>query len=165
MPMTAITVIKLGFSPRDNIQLDKLRVHITVSRQQMIRAGQYIIVSIPKLGVLTGSTRTPFMISWWNQSLKGSTISLLVESRTGFNRQLDRHINKELLAFLDRIYGIKNNFGNQRTILIFMTGICIAGYIPYIKNLINGYNNCQVRTRRILLVWQINKESKQVKEN
>ena len=33
MPMTAITVIKLGFSLRDNIQLDKLRVHITVSRQ------------------------------------------------------------------------------------------------------------------------------------
>jgi NAD(P)H-flavin reductase len=100
------------------------------------------------------------MISWWDWSRKGLTISLLVKSRTGFTGELDRHTNKELLAFIDGPYGIQHRFGDYGTVIMLATGIGIAGHIPYIKDLISGYNNCEVRTRRILLVWQISKESK-----
>jgi predicted ferric reductase len=137
-----------------------LQVDITVPRKWRVRAGQYIFLSIPKLGVLTGLRGHPFMITWWDLGRKGLTISLLVKSRTGFTGELDRHTNKELRAFIDGPYGIQHKFGEYGTVIMFATGIGIAGHIPYIKDLISGYNNCEVRTRRIILVWQINKESK-----
>jgi len=80
------------------------------------------------------------------------TISLLVKSRTGFTGQLDRYTNTELLAFIDRPYEIQHKFEEYKTMIMFATGIGIAGHIPYIKDLISGYNNCQVQTRRILLI-------------
>ncbi|KAG4412489.1 hypothetical protein IFR04_014383 [Cadophora malorum] len=138
-----------------------LQVDITVPRKWKVRAGQYVFVSIPKLGILVGLRGHPFMISWWDWSQKGLTISLLVKSRTGFTGQLDRYTNTELLAFIDGPYGIQHKFGEYGTVIMFATGIGIAGHIPYIKDLISGYNNCQVRTRRILLVWQINNESQE----
>ena len=63
-----------------------LQVDITVPRKWRARAGQYVFLSIPKLRVLTGLRGHPFMISWWDWSQKGLTISLLVKSRTGFTR-------------------------------------------------------------------------------
>ena len=43
-------------------------------------------------------------------------------------------------------------FGDYGIVIMFATRISIAGHILYIKDLISGYNNYQVRTRRILLV-------------
>jgi hypothetical protein len=43
---------------------------------------------------------------------------------------------------------------------MFATGIGITKHILYVKDLINKYNNCEVKTQRILVIWQINKESK-----
>jgi predicted ferric reductase len=137
-----------------------LQVDITVPRKWRVRAGQHIFLSIPRLGVLTGLRGHPFMISWWDWSQKGMTISLLVKSRSGFTGELNRYTNKTLRAFIDGPYGLQHRFGDYGTVIMFGTGIGIAGHIPYIKDLISGYNNCEVRTRRILLVWQINKESK-----
>lgn len=74
-------------------------------------------------------------------------------------RDFDRHTNKELLAFVDGPYGIAHNFENYGSVIMIATVIGIAGHIPYIKDLIAGYNNYQVKTRRILLIWQIDKES------
>jgi predicted ferric reductase len=80
------------------------------------------------------------------------TISLLVKSRTGFTAELHRHTNKTLRAFIDRPYRIQHKFSDYGTVIMFATGIGIAGHILYIKDLISGYNNYEVRTRRILLV-------------
>ncbi|KFY32480.1 hypothetical protein V493_00160 [Pseudogymnoascus sp. VKM F-4281 (FW-2241)] len=41
------------------------------------------------------------------------------------------------------------------------TGIGIAGHIPYLKELISGYNSCEVKTRRILLIWKTQRECQQ----
>ena len=101
------------------------------------------------------------MISWWDWNKEGLLIiSLLVKSRTGFTRQLDRYTDRKLLTFIDGPYGIQHVFGDYRTVVMFATGIGIAGHMPYIKDLLSGYHNCQVKTQRILLVWQINKEGK-----
>jgi len=159
---TAVTVRRTYTHPSDS-SFDELpiilQVDITVPRKWQVEAGQYILLSIPKLGVFTGLRGHPFMISWWDWSQKGLTISLLIKSRTGFTKKLDSHTNKKLLAFIDGPYGIQHKFGDYGTVIMFATGIGIAGHIPYIKDLISGYNSCEVKTRRILLVWEIDKES------
>jgi predicted ferric reductase len=91
--------------------------------------------------------------------MRGLTISLLVnlvKSRTGFTRELGRNVNKTLRAFVNGPFGIRHDFGNYGTVIMVATGIGIAG----LKELINGYNSYEVRTRRKLLIWQIQKECK-----
>ena len=95
------------------------------------------------------------MISWWERDIQGLTISLLVKLRGGFTAELDRHANKNLLAFIDGPYSVQHGLGEYGTVIMFASGIGIAGHIPYIKELIIGYNDCSVRTRRIRLVWEI----------
>ena len=81
-----------------------------------------------------------------------------MKSRGGFTAELDRHINKNLLAFIDGPYGVHHDFGEYGTVIMIATGIGIAAHIPFIKDLISGYNNCAVKTRRIKLVWEIQKQ-------
>jgi predicted ferric reductase len=134
------------------------RVDITVPRPWPVEAGQSIFLSIPRLGVFTGLRGHPFMISWWERNHKGLTLSLLVESRAGFTAELDKHANTPLRAYIDGPYGKAHGFGEYGTVIMFATGIGIAGHMPYIKELVNGYNSCEVMTRRVLLIWQISKE-------
>jgi predicted ferric reductase len=139
-------------------QSNALQVDITVPRPWPVEAGQFVFLSIPKLGIFTGLRGHPFMICWWERDWKGLTISLLVKSRAGFTAELDRHANKKLLAFIDGPYGVRHDFGKYGTVIMFATGIGIAGHIPYIKDLISGYNNCTVKTHRIRLIWEIKEQ-------
>jgi predicted ferric reductase len=132
-----------------------LQVDIAVPRPWQVKAGQYIFLSIPKLGIFTGLRGHPFMISWWERDQKGLKISLLVKSRTGFTAELDRYTNKPLRAYIDGPYGMKYDFGEYGTVIMFATGIGIAAHLPYMKDLIRGYNSCEVMTRRIYLIWEI----------
>lgn len=132
-----------------------LQVDVTVPRPWQVKAGQFIFLSIPKLGIFTGIRGHPFMVTWWERDQDGLRISLLVKSRAGFTAELSRHLNKDLLAFIDGPYSAHHDFGQYGTVVMLATGIGIAGHIPYIKDLISGYNNCTVKTRRIRLVWQI----------
>ena len=140
--------------------LGVLKVEITVPRPWQVTAGQSVFLSIPKLGIFTGLRGHPFMISWWERDLKGLRISLLIKPRAGFTARLDEHKDKSLLAFIDGPHGVHYNFGNYGTVIMFATGIGIAGQMPYIKDLISGYNNCAVKTRRIRLIWEIQEQCK-----
>jgi len=135
-----------------------LRVDITVPRPWRVKAGQSIFLSIPSLGLFTGARGHPFMISWWEWDEKGLMLSLLVQSRAGFTAALGRRTHTVLRAFIDGPYGTPHDFGEYGTVVMIASGIGIAGHMPYIKDLIRGYNSCEVRTRRILLVWQIEDE-------
>jgi NAD(P)H-flavin reductase len=135
-----------------------LRLDVSVPRPWRVKAGQSILLSIPRLGVLTGVRGHPFTISWWHRDRKGLTLSLLVQRRAGFTAALDRHVKRQLLAFIDGPYSAPHNFGEYGTVVMLASGIGIAGHMPYIKELISGYNSCEVRTRRVLVVWQVDEE-------
>lgn len=135
-----------------------LQVDITVPRPWRVRAGQHVFLSIPGLGIFTGLRGHPFVIAWWDRDRSGLTISILVSSKNGFTRELSRNANKTFRAFIDGPFGIPHDFGAYGTVIMIATGIGIAGHMPYLKDLISGYNSCEVRTRRILLIWQIQNE-------
>ena len=135
-----------------------LQVDITAPRPWRVWAGQHVFLSIPGLGIFTGLRGHPFVIAWWNHDRGGLTISILVTSKNGFTRELSRNANKTFRAFIDGPFGIPHDFGAYGTVIMIATGIGIAGHMPYLKDLVSGYNSCEVRTRRILLVWQIQNE-------
>ncbi|KAM0147863.1 hypothetical protein ACHAQE_010092 [Botrytis cinerea] len=137
------------------------KIDIKVPRPWKIKAGQYIYLTIPAAGFTSAIQSHPFMIAWWVRNGDGLTISLLVKTRRGFTTQLSGLAKRPLTAFIDGPYGIEHELGEFGTVIMFATGIGIAAHMPYIKDLVSGYNSCEVRTHRILLVWQLEMESHQ----
>lgn len=45
--------------------------------------------------------------------------------------------------------------GDFGAILMFATDNGIAAQLPYLRKLIDDYNQCRIRTRRIHLIWQL----------
>ena len=52
-------------------------------------------------------------------------------------------------------YGKSIPMDNSENILIVASDFGIAAHLPYLKQLIYGYNVREVRARRIHLVWQV----------
>jgi NAD(P)H-flavin reductase len=86
------------------------------------------------------------------------TLSVLVQSRAGFTAELDRRRQRSLLAFIDGPYNATHDLGGYGTVVMLASGMGIAGHMPYVKELIHGYNSCEVETRRVLVVWQLDEE-------
>ncbi len=102
------------------------------------------------------------MISWWDQDIsgKGAHIYLLVKPISGFTQKLLRHSGSDALkAWVDGPYGQSKDIGDYGSVLMFATGIGIAAQVPYIKQLLKGFQEYRVRTKSILLIWQLDKES------
>ncbi|KAI9889392.1 MAG: hypothetical protein M1814_005328 [Vezdaea aestivalis] len=121
--------------------INAIQIDLIVPRPWKIHAGQYIFLTIPR----------------WNEDPRESKICLLVKPQRGFTSKLTRNTDYPMRAFLDGPYGLRHKFGDFGTVLIFASGIGVAGQPPHVKELIAGYNNFEVRTRRIALFWQIDR--------
>ena len=106
------------------------------------------------------------MIIWWsetknsNGTLTSLKLSMLVQNRRGLNRRLRQLSHRELPTLLEGPYGELHNFDAFGTCLMFATGIGIASILSHIKTVVDGYRRFEVCTRRIVLVWEIEHESR-----
>ena len=132
-----------------------LKVAVNVPRPWHVKAGQYIFLSIPAAEITSVLQSHPFMIVWWERDMDGLTIFLLMDPTRKFAKKLDGHQNKKLVSLIDGPYGLEHNFGEYGTVLMFATGLGVAGHMLYIRDLVSGYNSCDVSTRRIVLIWQV----------
>ena len=142
---------------------DAICIEIDVRRPWNARAGQYIYIWMPFCSFWSLFQSHPFMISWWTPDTDGRAgkIYLLVKPRYGFTRKLLRHLNAPALStWVDGPYGKGENLGDFGSVLMFASGIGIAAQVPYIKELLSDIKAFKVRTRSILLVWQLDNESK-----
>jgi predicted ferric reductase len=70
----------------------------------------------------------------------------------------------KMRAIVDGPYGKELKLDSYGTVILFATGIGIAGQLPYITQLLEGYRNCEVKTRRIALFWEMESECKPLVE-
>jgi NAD(P)H-flavin reductase len=152
-------------------------IDITVARSWKVRAGQYVNLWMPFFSLRSLFQSHPYMIVYWT---RGTSLSLclLVEAQGGLTRKIferayevdsfqmkpgeERHIPLENFhrAWLSGPHGSGAPVGEYGSVLMIATGIGIAAQLPYLKELISGFNYCQVRTRRIHLVWQVDRIGK-----
>ena len=152
-PFSAATVVRVQ---------DIIRIKIEVTRPWKIQAGQYIYLWLPGTSFWSIFQCHPFMIAWWdhNPDGKGSNIYLLVEPKAGFTQKLMRHQSgTSLIAWVDGPYGHSSDVIDFGSLLMFASGIGIAAHIPYLKKTLASLRGATSRTRNILLIWQLNKES------
>ncbi|XTI82150.1 hypothetical protein V2W45_1227456, partial [Cenococcum geophilum] len=80
--------------------------------------------------------RYPFVILGWDSNSDRLKIYLLIKPRRGFTKKLTSYINTLISAFINGLYGVRYNFSNFRTVLIFVTSIRVASHLVYINKLI-----------------------------
>lgn len=146
---------------------DIVRITVLLPRPWVVRAGESISLNIPGLGFRYIFQSHPFSIAWWDEDTVGRihSISLLIRARSGFTKKLIKYSPMERRAWIDGPFGPSNvssigPLGVEDYSHVFMvtTGIGIAAQLPYIKQLLAQTYKGRTRTRKISLVWQLQRE-------
>ena len=156
-----------GGCPRALITHDNnaIKICVVLSRPMKVDAGQYINLWIPNVSFWSWVQSHPFVITSWSRG-KQNTLDLFVEPRRGLSADLLRHARADsqgtssFLALFSGPHGITESVANYESVVTVASGFGIAAVIPYLKQLIFGYNTCTSRTRRVHLVWQLRTLSK-----
>ncbi|KAM3533714.1 hypothetical protein MY4038_003029 [Beauveria bassiana] len=151
-----------GYShPRADILSSRGAVFIRVnlSRPVHVKAGQYINlwICMPSQRFRSLFESHPFVvISWSDRAVY--ELDLLIEPRSGFTRDLLRVSKTKVEPYRALFSGPHGNsipLGNYEVVLMIASGYGIAAQLPYLKQLIHGYNSRKARSRRVHLVWEL----------
>ncbi|KAF4611366.1 hypothetical protein G7Y89_g15647 [Cudoniella acicularis] len=111
----------------------------------------------------------PFVVTSWSEA-KQEHLDLFIQPRRGFTQKLlnyskrneslsysenKSNVSSSCLALFTGPHGTRAPVGEYETVLMVAGGFGIAAQLPYLKQLIYGYNTCKTRTRRVHLVWQL----------
>ncbi|PVH68072.1 hypothetical protein DL98DRAFT_395368, partial [Cadophora sp. DSE1049] len=151
---------KSGNKTREIPVLDAVHVHVRLARPWKWRAGQWVYLSIPGLSRTSFAQSHPFFVSWWYRDAKGdSFIVLIIEKWKGFTKDIVTvGPRSEMRAIVEGPCGRELHLESYGTVLLFATGIGIAGQLPYVTQLLEGYHNYEVKGRRIALFWEMDSE-------
>ncbi|CAG8902310.1 unnamed protein product [Penicillium egyptiacum] len=148
---------------------DAAQLTLELPRAWKVRAGERLMLGVPCVGLFYLFQAHPFTIVWWevNQTDQTILVSLLFRPRNGFTRRLLERVevNKKCRAWVDGPFGpcsvnplgFSSEVGDYGHLLLIATGIGIAAQLPYIKEILEGIHSARVRTRRISLVWQLDR--------
>ena len=137
-------------------------LEIQLRRLWDVQPGQYLFVTIPRLGILSSFQRHPFWIVWWENDPKRGMMQLdmLVRKRRGFTRRLLSYRDDEYVTWISRPFGRSENFGDYGSVLMLATDVGITAHLPYLKSLMQGRLEASIRTRRVVVIWQVQDSSK-----
>ncbi|KAL7755842.1 hypothetical protein ACKLNR_014369 [Fusarium oxysporum f. sp. zingiberi] len=119
---------------------------------------------MPGVSLTSFAQLHPFYIAWWYHDSGYDYAVIILQKQKGFTdrvfsrRGSDFEEGSAIATLLEGPYGKRLHLDSYGTVLLFATGIGIAGQLPYVTELLEGYNNYEVRTRRIALFWQVDSE-------
>ncbi|KAH7363530.1 ferric reductase transmembrane component 3 [Plectosphaerella cucumerina] len=165
-PASRATVHTIAFElDESNIPLeDAVHIHVRLSRPWNVRAGQYIYLTVPWAGGASVAQSHPFYIAWWYRVNDDNYIVLIAQRRRGFTerifriRDIRRNSGPGARALVDGPYGKEMSLEAYNNVLLFATGIGIAGQLSHVAQLLRGYYDCGVKTKRVTLFWQVDSE-------
>ncbi len=133
-----------------------VQMNIRLSRPLKIDAGQYISLWIPSVSFWSFLQSHPFVVTSWTDG-KQESLDLFIEPHHGLTRELLGHAGaaESRLVLFGGPHGISAPVSGYETVVMIASGFGIAAHLPYLKQLIYGYNARKVRARRIHLVWQL----------
>ena len=132
---------------------DVMIMFVTLPRRRDFKAGQHINICIPSLGCFQWH---PFALSSCELVNENTIIRLLIKERNGFTARLAniRNPDEEMVAFIDGPYGRRIELRTYGTVLLFASGIGIAGLLFYAQQTLEEYDEQRTSCRRILLFWE-----------
>ena len=155
--------LRRGF-PR--VQVNKIgagiKITVMVPYRLQVKAGQYINLWIPSVSFWSFLQSHPFVVASCEEG-KQTTLELLIGPQRGLTSKFLHNSTygsgsmqaNLLLALFSGPHGLSAPLADFETVFLVASGLGIAAQLPYLRQLIRGYNDFRVRTRRIHLVWQL----------
>lgn len=154
-----------------------MRVKVRLARPWTFHTGQHAYIYMPLVGYWMSH---PFSVAWSDEDVEESVseknslpknsddlfankyenIYFLIRRRTGFTERLWKKAEAAptgtfiTRAFLEGPYN-KQKLHSFGTVVLFAAGIGITHQVPHVRDLVRGYGEGTVATRRICLVWTI----------
>ncbi|KAI9853593.1 MAG: hypothetical protein M1824_001086 [Vezdaea acicularis] len=152
----------IGSGPPSKLKVQQegnlLKVEVTLKRPWDVKPGQYVYLTVPSNGYLGILQAHPYYIAWWGTKNRNNTITLLIQTRTGFSKYLNL-IGQNTSAILQGPWGHTENLHDYDKVLMFASGIGLAVHLPYIRYLLELHNEVKSRVRRLTVVWLIEESS------
>ena len=108
--------------------------------------------------------KRPIVRTRGREEMEKATYSLVIKARTGMTGKLYDRVARgdgpdpgkmTFNACIEGPYGGDRSMASYGTVMLFASGVGITHQIPYIKQLLEGYNDGTVAARRITLVWAV----------
>jgi predicted ferric reductase len=151
------------------------RVTVTMARPWRFRPGQHAYVYMPMIGFWQSH---PFSVAWSEEavdpsadklamnrqdvlSMRKTSISFVMRARTGFTNNLYRKAAASsdgkitTTCFVEGSYGGIHSLESYGTVMLIAGGVGITHQVPHVRDLVVGFANGTVATRKIVLVWVI----------
>jgi predicted ferric reductase len=152
-----------------------VRVTMTVARNWPFRPGQHAYLYMPGISLWQSH---PFSVAWYQgvddvnsdkllsnvndrTGMQKAQVSFVIRARTGFTDKLYQKVastsagKMEVAGFVEGPYGVRHPLDSYGTVVLFAGGVGVTHQVPYVKDLVAGFRDGVVATRRILLVWTI----------
>jgi predicted ferric reductase len=151
------------------------RVTVTMARPWNFRPGQHAYLYMPTIGFWQSH---PFTVAWSDEAdhpdseklpmdrkdvlaSKKSTLSFIIRGRTGFtgalyNRAAARPDGRLITRCLvEGPYRGSSRLHSYGTVMLFAGGVGITQAVPHVRDLVAGFSNGTVATRKVIMVWTI----------
>lgn len=152
------------------------RVTVTMARPWTFKPGQHAYLYMPTIGFWQSH---PFTVAWSDEAdtpldkdklpmgrqdvlaMKKTTLSFIVRGRTGFtnalyNRAAARPDGRLITRCLvEGPYRGSSRLHSYGTVMLFAGGVGVTQAVPHVRDLVAGYSNGTVATRKVIMVWAI----------
>jgi NAD(P)H-flavin reductase len=152
--------------PTENT-VSAMTLEVRLQRPMRIRPGQYVYLSFSDMGTRRHLQSHPYMISWWDDSIKAMSLSFLIKPQSGISADLVAR-NSVRSIIIDGPYGKDHHLEDYETVVLIAKGIGIAGILSHIRHMIyrraskdkdhEAYRRGLI-TRKIDVFWVIENNS------
>jgi predicted ferric reductase len=153
-----------------------VRVTLDLARPWTFRPGQHAYLYMPSIGLWTSH---PFSVAWSQEAerpdekkglamsrqdilaMQKTSMSFVIRARTGFTAKLYKKAAAapegriSTRCFAEGPYGGEHKMHSYGTVMLIAGGVGITHQVPHVRDLVAGFGNATVATRRVVLVWII----------
>ncbi|KAK4234797.1 ferric reductase like transmembrane component-domain-containing protein [Achaetomium macrosporum] len=151
------------------------RVTVTMARPWKFKPGQHAYLYMPTIGFWQSH---PFTVAWSDEAdqlddeklpvgrqdvlaMRKTTVSFIIRGRTGFTGALysraAAHPDGKMVTrcLVEGPYRGSSRLHSYGTVMLFAGGVGITQAVPHVRDLVAGYSNGTVATRKVVMVWTI----------
>lgn len=154
---------------------NSVRVTVTMARPWTFRPGQHAYLYMPTISFWQSH---PFTVGWSEEAeslssgklamnrqdvlaMQKTSMSFIIRGRTGMTNALYQRAaasnegRMTTTCWVEGPYGGEHGMHSYGTVMLFAGGVGITHAVPHVRDLVAGYANGTVASRKVVLVWII----------
>ncbi|RYP84197.1 hypothetical protein DL770_005239 [Monosporascus sp. CRB-9-2] len=154
---------------------NSVRVTVTMARPWTFRPGQHAYLYMPTISFWQSH---PFSVAWSEEAeslssdklamnrqdvlaMQKTSMSFIIRGRTGMTNTLYQRAaasnegRMTTTCWVEGPYGGEHRMHSYGSVMLFAGGVGITHAVPHVRDLVAGYANGTVASRKVVLVWII----------